>query len=129
MATQNKYTGIILAGGRGVRLGRDKGLIEFHGKKLVGYAIDILTPFCKEIVISSNHPDYQKFPFRIVPDVITGQGPMMGIFSAMKVSSTTANLILAVDSIFITRAFYHYMLSKELSCHQIAVPFCGVQIF
>ena len=115
MESKDIYTGIILAGGQGVRLGRDKGLIELNGRKLIEYAVDILSPVCKEIIISSNNQDYQIFPFRIVPDVTAGYGPMMGIYSALKVSSTIANFILAVDNIFITQVVYQYLLSKELA--------------
>ena len=129
MVSKDSYTGIILAGGKGVRLGMDKGLIGFRGRRLIEYSIDILTPFCNEIIISSNNPDYKQFPFRIVPDLAAGNGPMMGIYSALKVSTTPANLILAVDNVLVTRTFYHYLLSGDLSEHHVAVPFLQNKYF
>ncbi len=129
MENKNLYTGIILAGGKGARLGMDKGLIMFRGRKLTEYAINILSPFCHEIIISSNNPDYKIFPHRIVPDLAAGNGPMMGIYSSLKVSTTNANLVLAVDNVFVNGAFYAYLLSKDLSEHQVAVPFLQSKYF
>ncbi|MEI7897388.1 MAG: molybdenum cofactor guanylyltransferase [bacterium] len=123
------YTGIILSGGKGTRVGRDKGLIELNGRKMVEYAIDILSPFCTEIIISSNNPDYHSVASRIVPDISAGYGPMMGVYSALKSSSTTLNLILAVDNIFVTGAFYRYLLSKNLPECMIAVPYVNDKYF
>jgi molybdopterin-guanine dinucleotide biosynthesis protein A len=48
MENKKLYTGIVLAGGKGIRLGTDKGLIELNGRKLMEYAIEILSPFCNE---------------------------------------------------------------------------------
>ncbi len=129
MGNKNLYTGIILAGGKGVRLGMDKGLIGMHGRNLIEYAIDTLSPFCNEIIISSNNPDYRKFPFRIVPDLAAGNGPMMGIYSALKASLTTENLILAVDNIFVTSGFFRYLTSIDLSEYHVAIPYVQDKYF
>jgi molybdopterin-guanine dinucleotide biosynthesis protein A len=122
-------TGIILAGGKGSRLGRDKGLIGWKGRKVVEIAIDTLAPFCREILISSNNPEYEKFGCRVVPDLSPGNGPMMGIYSALKCSASPANLLLAVDNVLVTGSFYQYLLSKELSGAQVAVPFVGNRFY
>jgi molybdenum cofactor guanylyltransferase len=129
MENKRLYTGIILSGGKGVRLGMDKGLIELNGRKLIEYAIDILSPFCNEVIISSNNPDYGILPARIVPDFAAGNGPMMGIYSALKASPTAANLILAVDNIFVTRAFFQYLVSLNLSAYHVAVPYVQNKYF
>jgi molybdopterin-guanine dinucleotide biosynthesis protein A len=129
MENKKLYTGIVLAGGKGIRLGTDKGLIELNGRKLIEYAIEILSPFCNEIIISSNNPEYRMFLFRIIPDLTAGKGPMMGIYSSLKASPTTANLILAVDNIFVTRAFFRYLLSMNLSAYHVAVPYVQNEYF
>ncbi len=129
MENKKLYTGIVLAGGKCIRLGMDKGLIELNGRKLIEYAIEILSPFCNEIIISSNNPEYRILPDRIVPDLAAGNGPMMGIYSSLKASPTTANLILAVDNIFVTRAFFHYLLSMNLSAYHVAVPYVQNKYF
>ena len=123
MGSIKQHTGIILAGGQSSRLGRDKGLIEVKNKTLVEHAADVLSAFCDEILVSSNNPDYCRLPYRIIPDISPGWGPMMGIYSALKVSSEMSNLVLAVDNIFVTSAFYEYLLATNYCDYMAAVPF------
>jgi molybdenum cofactor guanylyltransferase len=123
MNTGSQYTGIILAGGQSTRFGSDKGLTEVQGKKMIEYALATLLPFCCEIIISSNNKEYRQFPYRIVPDMKPGYGPLMGIYSSLSSSSTSGNLVLAVDNILVTPAFYHYLLSKDMTNYRIAVPY------
>jgi len=129
MAVVQLYTGIILAGGQSSRLGMDKGLIDWHGRKIIEYAIDTLVPFCTEIIISSNNQYYKQFSHRVIPDFRTGHGPMMGLYSALKSTSTRSNLVLAVDNILVTGAFYQYLLSKDISDSWIAVPYIHNQFY
>ncbi len=44
--------GLILAGGKSVRMGSDKSVINWHGKEQRYYMADILAGFCKEVFIS-----------------------------------------------------------------------------
>jgi molybdopterin-guanine dinucleotide biosynthesis protein A len=65
-------TGIILAGGKSLRMGTDKGLVIFRDKPLVQYSIDLLGQFCDRILISSNNKAYSVFGYEIVPDQMEG---------------------------------------------------------
>ncbi len=123
MPNKHFYTGIILAGGQSSRLGRDKGLMEWHGRRIIEYAVDTLSPFCSKVIVSSNNQDYLQFINHVVPDIRPGHGPMMGLYSALEASSTELNLVLAVDNILVNSAFFRYMLSKELSDFQVSVPY------
>lgn len=83
----NKPVGVILAGGKGSRLGGlDKGLIEIHGRKLVEITIANIKPHVNSIVISANRnlDDYRKITADVVPDLLPHYpGPLTGILSAM----------------------------------------------
>ena len=48
-----QVTGIILAGGKSNRMGKDKSLVLYQKKRLIEYPIDLLREFCSEILISS----------------------------------------------------------------------------
>jgi len=56
--------GIILAGGRGLRLGTDKGTALLNGKPLIEYVIRNMAPLCDEILVSSNSNQHQIYRLR-----------------------------------------------------------------
>ena len=79
MDTQTKLTGIILAGGKGLRLGRNKGLAKLNDRHLIEYVIENLSEICDEILISSNTGQCEKFGFPTIKDEYFQKGPMAGI--------------------------------------------------
>ncbi len=128
MISKDNITGIILAGGRGSRLGFDKGLLLDNGITLIERAINVLSGHCNKLIISSNNLEYNKFGIERVPDILEKNGPMMGIYSSLIASTTKHNLVLAVDNIFVDAAFYEYVLSK-LDGSIVALPFIDKQYF
>lgn len=77
-------TAIILAGGKGSRLGGiDKGMLALAGETLVERAIDRILPHVSEILISANRnlDTYARLGFKVIPD--EGCGPLCGIRSGM----------------------------------------------
>lgn len=107
-ATRTTTTGVVLAGGRGSRLGGlDKGLIQLQGQALVAYALGALTQVCDRVVISANrnHADYARFGYPVVGDASdTFEGPLAGVYSAMKASGSEHLLVIPCDSPLMTGA-------------------------
>lgn len=97
MITKNNITGIILSGGKSSRMGSDKGFISFNGKPFIQHVIEALEPLVSEIIIVSNHSDYDAFNLRRIEDIITDAGPVSGISSGLKASKTIYNLVLSCD--------------------------------
>ena len=110
---RSELTGIILAGGKSSRMGREKGLVEFHGKPLIQYGIDLLSQLTDRILISSGNPDYRVFDRELVPDEITGQGPAAGLAASLKYSNTKWNLVIACDLPFLEAEFVDCLLEAE----------------
>lgn len=117
-------TGIVLAGGKSRRFGSEKGLVLFDGRPLVEYAIQTLKQICGTILISANTAAYEKFDCRIVYDEVKDIGPMGGIYSALRQSVTSNNMILSVDSPFISSSLLRYIYSKRENS-MICVPCFG----
>jgi molybdopterin-guanine dinucleotide biosynthesis protein A len=111
--TDQKYTGILLAGGQGSRMGKEKGLIRWKGKTLIEHAIAVLSPLCEKLIISANKNHYTSFGLPVVPDFIPDCGPMGGIYSAISESKTLHNLVIPADTPFVTTAVYRYLVSFE----------------
>jgi len=123
--SKQEVTGIILAGGASSRMGKDKGLCEFQGKALINYAIDVLTPICGKILISSNNVvEYQKFGYQVVIDEHKNIGPMGGIYSSLRKSSTKHNLIISCDTPFLSTQLLEYILDN-FNNYDIVVPVHG----
>lgn len=77
--------GLILAGGKSSRMGRDKVDVELGGKTLLKHAIERLSPQVSIIAVSSNkaHGDAGALP--VLEDSIAGhQGPLAGILAGLE---------------------------------------------
>jgi molybdopterin-guanine dinucleotide biosynthesis protein A len=95
-------TGVILAGGRGSRLGGvDKGLVPLHGRPLVEYAIDALRPQVASLLISANRNRdvYASYGYPVIADVLGDyDGPLAGMLSAMRAAGTAYILTTPCDA-------------------------------
>lgn len=109
---RSELTGIILAGGRSRRMGREKGLVDFHGKPLIQYGIDLLSQFTDRILISSGNSEYLDFGLELVPDEIIGQGPAAGLAASLGISLTPWNLVLACDLPFLEPELISNLFNK-----------------
>ncbi len=92
-----ELTGIILAGGKSSRMGEDKGLMLFEGKPMIQYIIEVVKPLVKSIVIIANDKEYEQFGYPIYEDLIKGKKPLAGIYTGLKHSTTTKNLVMSCD--------------------------------
>ena len=123
MISKEEITGIILAGGKSRRMGKDKGLCTFNGKALVEYAIGTLKPLCGHLLISANyHPEkYNAYGIPVVADEIREIGPMGGIYTGLKHSETQHNLILSCDTPFVGTLLFKHLLS-QVENEQVVAP-------
>ncbi len=85
------YTLIILAGGKGSRMGgADKGLMTLEGKPLVAHLLEHLQPRPARIIISANRnpSSYRHWADQVVEDLRPGfPGPMAGLEAALTAAS------------------------------------------
>jgi len=88
--------GFLLAGGRSLRMGRDKALLELEGETLLERGLRKLREVCPEVAIAGGSAELNRFG-RVVPDALPGCGPLGGIVTALEQSSHEWNLFLAVD--------------------------------
>ncbi|HSW53136.1 MAG TPA: molybdenum cofactor guanylyltransferase MobA [Sulfuricaulis sp.] len=95
-------TGVILAGGRGSRLGgADKGLVPLHGRPLIEHVIDALRPQVDSLLISANRNQdvYASYGYPVIADVMGDyDGPLAGMLSAMRAAGTAYILTAPCDA-------------------------------
>lgn len=88
-----------MAGGTGKRMGMDKTRIKIGDKNLLRYQHEQLSRLFSEVIVSihSKERDSASEYTHVIPDDIPGKGPLMGIYSCLKHSSSEVNFVLAID--------------------------------
>jgi molybdenum cofactor guanylyltransferase len=95
-------TGVVLAGGRGSRMGGDdKGLIILHGRAMVEHVLARLRPQVGALLISANRNQdrYAALGCPVVPDLLADyQGPLAGMAAALQAATTPYVVTVPCDS-------------------------------
>ena len=98
MITQQEITGLILAGGRGMRMGGvDKGLQTLQGKPMILHVIQRLQPQVDRIMINANQNQdrYREFNFPVCADEKNDYaGPLAGMQAGL-IHCDTAYMLTA----------------------------------
>jgi molybdopterin-guanine dinucleotide biosynthesis protein A len=98
-------TGVILAGGRGRRMGGvDKGLLELRGRPLAAWVAERLMPQVDELLVSANRSGerYAAIGYRVVGDRIPDfAGPLAGLHAALTVAAHPLVATVPCDSPFL----------------------------
>lgn len=91
--------GLVLAGGKSIRMGTPKDLLNWHGKEQRYFAADLLAPFCEEVFISCRQDQLEDFDpdYRALTDTFLNMGPFGGILSALRSQRDKAWLVVACD--------------------------------
>lgn len=97
--------GVILAGGRGSRLGGgDKGLVDVAGRPMISHVIDRFAPQVSTLSINANRnaARYLEFGYAVVADTLGNfAGPLAGIAAALQHCACTYLAIAPCDSPFL----------------------------
>ncbi len=121
MSELNNITLIILAGGKSTRMGTDKALLKIQEKNLIEIVYDNLKELASEIIISTNNPDVTIPGTKTVADIYKNIGPAGGIYSALSVSNSQKNIIISVDTPFVTKTVFEYLLNPENSKANVCI--------
>ncbi|MFH0992458.1 MAG: molybdenum cofactor guanylyltransferase [bacterium] len=114
MISSAQTTGVILAGGKSTRIGREKSLLSLKGKPLIQYALDELSLIFQECVIISNQPELHQFLNRpMYQDLYQDCGPLGGMHSAFVHTTSPALFFSTCDSPFITKELIEHLLHYQ----------------
>lgn len=110
----NDITGIILAGGKSTRMGREKALLEVRGKKIIEIIVDLINPLFEHKMISTNSPsEFSYLGLPIVEDEFRYAGPLAGIHAALKSSGTEKNFIISCDVPLMSRQMIEFIITAD----------------
>lgn len=106
---------IVLAGGKGLRLGRDKASEIVGDSSLLQRVISSLSLFDSEIIIvtageQSLRQSFGYTKLKIVADVYPGRGTLGGIYTGLAASDSRYNLVVACDMPFLNHDLLRYLI-------------------
>jgi molybdopterin-guanine dinucleotide biosynthesis protein A len=120
---------VVLAGGKGLRLGHSKTLEVIGNKSLLQRVISGLSPFGGDIIVVSaaeqplspmvSHPGV-----KTVTDIHRDKGPLAGIYAGLAASDSFYNLVVACDMPFLNPALLSYMM-QAASGFDLVIPRMG----
>ncbi|HSA33265.1 MAG TPA: formate dehydrogenase accessory sulfurtransferase FdhD [bacterium] len=106
-------TAAILAGGKGVRMGFDKQLLEIGGKRVVETIIAALKDDFEDVLVISYRPElYEGLGVRVLPDILPDNGLLGGIHAALFHAQSRYTYIVACDMPHLNPFFIHHMRTE-----------------
>jgi molybdopterin-guanine dinucleotide biosynthesis protein A len=120
---------IVLAGGKGLRLGRDK-VREIFGNRNLLQQVVFQTGFFNNdiIIVTASDKTHLKFVgdpgVRVVTDTYPGKGALGGIYTGLAESNSLYNLVVAGDMPFLNQTLLRYMVGLSAG-FDVVVPRVG----
>lgn len=116
--------GLVLAGGKSVRMGQDKGAINWHGKEQRYYMADMLMQVCSSVFISCREEQLNEVnpEYTTLLDSYEGAGPIIAILSAFKAYPDAAWLVAACDLPLLDLPTLQYLIQHR-NTSKIATTF------
>ena len=105
----------ILAGGKGSRMGRPKGLLRIQGRPILGYLLEqIEWPGPTWLVTAPGRehpPGWERFD-REITDPVAGAGPLRGVLTALERLQTSLLVVATVDMPAMRRENFEWLISQ-----------------
>jgi molybdenum cofactor guanylyltransferase len=118
-----KLNGVVLAGGKSLRMGEDKGAINWHGVPQREYMAALLSRYCNTIYISCrDEQQINDSNYPVLVDSYTGMGPYGAILSAFAKDPNSAWLVVACDLPLLDESTLHQLIASR-DANAIATTF------
>jgi molybdopterin-guanine dinucleotide biosynthesis protein A len=107
-----KTTGIILAGGKNLRMGQNKAFLKVHGQRIIDRTKSIFVDLFDEVLLVTNSPlDYLDLNLRIVTDLYQEKGALGGVFAGLFHATHPHAFVAACDMPFLNKALISHLIS------------------
>ncbi|MGI9545991.1 MAG: NTP transferase domain-containing protein, partial [Flavobacteriaceae bacterium] len=116
--------GLVLAGGKSTRMGKDKGQIPYHGIPQSNHLYHILEGICDNTFMSIREDQQSQYEgaFKVIVDQNQFRGPFNGLLSAFNLDPEVAWLVVACDLPLIDEKSLQ-LLVKERDSTKLATAF------
>lgn len=107
--------GLVLAGGKSLRMGRDKGALQWYGKEQRYYLANLLQTLCRNVFISCRPEQAAGLDknYSVIQDQFPDAGPSGAILSAFNYKSQCAWLVVACDLPLLDLTTIEYLIGHR----------------
>jgi molybdopterin-guanine dinucleotide biosynthesis protein A len=117
-----KMTGMILAGGKNLRMGQNKAFLKIQGERIIDRIKRIFVDLFDEVLLVTNTPrDYLDLNLRTVTDLYREQGALGGVFTGLFHASFPHAFVVACDMPFLQPALISYLAGMSPG-YDIVIP-------
>ncbi|MCU0453587.1 MAG: molybdenum cofactor guanylyltransferase [Bacteroidetes bacterium] len=103
MDRSSSVEGFILVGGRSLRMGSPKALLEVDGRPLVERVAAAVAQVVPKVSLVTDRPDEVSFlRLPVIPDVHHHAGPLAGLHAALNATASDTILLASCDLPFLT---------------------------
>ena len=122
------WAGVVLAGGRSSRMGRDKASIVRGGRTLLERAVDLLRPHMGSLLVVGDPLRHRVADVPVIADDAPGQGPLGGIVTALRHAPHDQLFVLACDMPGITAHFVQRLMAAMQHADDAVVAQCDGEL-
>ncbi len=115
-------TGVILAGGKSKRMGKNKALLRLGNGTIIDHVIHRMQSITDELLLITNSPDkYKHLGITMHKDIIPNAGALGGIHAGLSYASHETVLCVGCDNPFLVPNLLSYLVSV-LGEHDAVMP-------
>lgn len=127
-------TAFVVAGGRSLRMGRDKALLAWNGGTLLDHALSRLRAVTNDVrILCGPEPRYAQHGTPQLTDAYAESGPLVGIASGLRATAARLGLFLAVDLPHVPVELLRYLVAEAADADAVVPispagpePLCAV---
>ncbi len=120
-------SGFVLAGGASKRMGQDKALLPYRGTTLVEHVAKTVSEAAGSVALIGDPDRLGHLGLAVFPDEMPHCGPASGIYTALRVTATDWNMVVACDmpavSADILRELLRWAETSERNCVAAIGPY------
>jgi len=119
---KHPITGIILSGGKSLRMGRNKAFVQVDGIPIIERIYKVFKNLFQEIIIVTDQMDlFAHFDVRTYSDLLPHRGALGGLYTGLCFSSFQYSFCVGCDMPFLKETLIRFLIER-LADEDVLVP-------